>query len=322
MIKKINKKTQFRSIVINDLVKFYSGKVIFVIVCLLVFVVTLQAFGIEATVEEYEGNSNRIIDEEIEYLNEVLEGEYGISGVSIEYFRNQLKVYEYMRDNDIEPIKTHSIGNLVKSINSLFSIIVIIMIVASGKVISDEYSNETLISLVSKPVARFKLLLAKITTLISVCILIELLVAFFAIMIGGMFWGFDGLEQQVVFYNNGIHCKNVFEQALYYAFYNFYTLFGCGILTMTLTVVLKNGLIGTGISTAIYVLGSSMMVSLAKYDLFRYSFIANMQFNIYFEGEELFKGLTINDSVLNVLIHVLGFLIVMVLSFQYTNADE
>lgn len=317
------KRHVFGSLVMNEMVKFYSTKMMFLVVVMIFVGVLFLALGIDSASEEVVGQSSDVLKAEIQELSEVLSGgEYGFSNGGEQTYVNALKIKQYMLDNNLELIRTHSIGNLVLSLNQMFAIIVIIMILGAGKIWSDEFSNGTLSALVSKPVGRMKIFGAKFVTLLSFCILIETLLGILTIVVGGVFWGFDGLKASIVTYHNGIVEKSVIEQILYFNFYNFFTLLACAVMTIMITLFIRNGIIATCVSEIIYMMGSAFVLSLSQYNIVKYTLLANIQFQIYMDGNEIFKGMTLKSSVINVLVHVIVMLIISLLVFKKKNADE
>ena len=316
------KKHVFGSLVVNEMVKFYSTKLMFIVVIMIFVGVLFLTLGIDSASEEIVGQSSDVLKAEIQELSDMLSGEYGFIGGREQTYVNTLKIKQYMLDNNLEVVRIHSIGNLVLSLNQMFSIIVVIMILGAGKIWSDEFSNGTLSALVSKPVGRMKIFGAKFVTLLSFCILIETLLGILTIVVGGAFWGFDGLKASIVTYHNGIVEKSVIEQILYFNFYNFFTLLACAVMTIMITLFVRNGIIATCVSEIIYMMGSAFVLSLSQYNIVKYTLLANIQFQIVMDGNEIFKGMTLKSSVINVLVHVIVMLSISLVVFKKKNADE
>ena len=316
------KKHVFGSLVVNEIVKFYSTKLMFIVVIMIFVGVLFLALGIDSASEEIVGQSSDVLKAEIQELSDMLSGEYGFIDGGEQTYVNTLKIKQYMLDNNLEVVRIHSIGNLVLSLNQMFSIIVVIMILGAGKIWSDEFSNGTLSALVSKPVGRMKIFGAKFVTLLCFCILIETLLGILTIVVGGVFWGFDGLKASIVTYHNGIVEKSVIEQILYFNFYNFFTLLACAVMTIMITLFIRNGIIATCVSEIIYMMGSAFVLSLSQYNIVKYTLLANIQFQIYMDGNEIFKGMTLKSSVINVLVHVIVMLSISLVVFKKKNADE
>lgn len=119
-------------------------------------------------------------------------------------------------------------------------------------------------------------------------------------------------------YKNGVVVKLVLGQALYYSFFNFFTLLACATMTVLISLLVKNGIIAICSSIIVYLIGSTMVLSLAKYEILKYSSIAN----IHLDGSEYFEGITEKSSIINILIHVTVFMIISVVLFYKRNADE
>ncbi len=316
------KKYVFANLVKNEIIKFYSTKITFIIVTLILVGVLLFTLSIDSQKELFDGDPREVLENEINELNEYLSGGYGLSNGTREYYLNCIEVDKYMLKNDISPIKIHSIGNLVLSLNQMFSITVIIMILGAGKIWTDEFGGHALLALISRPISRMKIFFSKFVTLVSLCVFIQALTGIFSILIGGIFFGFDGINDVFVSYNNGIVVKSVIGQILYYDFYNFFTLLACAIVTILVALIVKNGIIATCISIIIYLMGSTFVLALSKFEFLKYSLLANIQFQIYLDGNEIFEGITPTSSIINILIHVVIFVVISMVIFCKRNADE
>jgi ABC-2 type transport system permease protein len=213
-----------------------------------------------------------------------------------------------MLENNIQPLKVHSASNMILSLNNLFALVVILGIILSGKIITDEFSWGTINSLLAIPCKRWKILASKLVAIAISSLSIIAILYIFSAIIGWLFFGFDGFNNHVVTYvNNQIVDRNVLAQSFVLNFYNFFTLLACSSLTLLLSLALKNGIVSTCCSVIVYFLGTQISFALRDYFLIRYTIFANINFQMYFNGIEIFEGLTENYSLIIIIIHIAIF---------------
>lgn len=236
---------------------------------------------------------------------------------------NTLKAYEYMLEHDIAPYKTRSITNYLLTINNMFALVVILSVIIISRIITDEYRYSTMNILATIPAKRYKILLAKILGMITVCVAIIALIYIMSLLIGGIFFGFDGLFSPIVTCTDGtIHVRNVLTQSLLNNFYNLFTLIACGSLTLMLAIVLKNGIISACGGIVLYYMGSVLTIALKEYSWVKYTLFANMQFQMYVAGLELFEGVTPSFSIIVLLAYSAVFTAIAFLVFSKRNIYE
>jgi len=294
----------------NELLKFVSKKIVFIIFLVILVGVFGFALNTQSKTEIYTENDWRqTVQGEIDYLTYLLNDPgVAMADETRASYRNELLTYHYMLENDIEPLKIHSASNMILSLNDLFAIVVILGIILAGKIVTDEFGSGALSNLLALPCRRWKILLSKIIAIIVSCIGLIILLYLVSALMGWLFFGFDGFNKSVISCVRGkIIVRSVLAQSIVLNLYNVLTLLACGSLTLVLSLLLKNGIVSTCSSVLLYFLGTQITFALKDYSWIKYTLFANINFQIYLDGVEIIDGLTESFSVTLILIYIAVF---------------
>lgn len=323
----MNKKLfeKFRSLRVlyfNEIKKCINAKTTFLVFLVIVFGVTVFALNIDSQPEQLiEANMQEVLSEEIENINSLLnDPSVDMTNEMRRNYIDTIKINSYMIENNIEPYKTHSIANYLLSINDLFAIVVILSILVVCKIVTDEFRYATMNILVTVPCKRYKILLAKVLAMISVCVGIIVLLYLISFFVGGIFFGFEGMDTTVVTYNNGkLFVRNIIEQSLINNFYNIFTLISCSSFVLMISLLFKSGVISACSGIIVYLIGSRVTMMLREFEWIKYSLFANMQFQMYTSGIEIFENQTPIFSIIVLLIYSVVFIAISFLIFNIRN---
>ncbi|KGX88669.1 hypothetical protein N781_09730 [Pontibacillus halophilus JSM 076056 = DSM 19796] len=180
-------------------------------------------------------------------------------------------------------------------------------VIIAGDIVSGEFSQGTVKSLLTRPISRFKILKAKYATvLLSVGYVIglHLLLAF---CFGLLFFYSTVLEM-----NDGVLLnvllKYIFgavEMMVYASF------------TMLLSIVTRRTLFSVSFSMFFLLAIKLFLVAMSELNIvqFKYLLFANTNLSQYYFGSPLFPGMTLTFSISVILIHMILFIVISVLSF-------
>lgn len=319
---------KFRSIGVmyfNELKKCINAKTTFAVFLIIIVSLVIFALQLNSQPEQVDYvDAQSYLQYEIDNTNDILNNPaIGMSDEMRGSYLNTIKIDNYMLEHGIEPYKTHSITNYLLSLNNLFALVVVFSVVIISKIITDEYKYSTLNILITIPCKRYKVLLSKILAMITVCIAIILSLYLISIVVGGLFFGIGDLYSVVVTCSNDVlHVRSVIGESLLNNFYNVFTLISCASLTLMLSIVFKNGIISTCAGISVYLLGSRLTIALKELPWIKYTIFANMQFQMYASGIELFDGITPEFSIVVLMLYSLLFLVISFVVFEKRNVYE
>ncbi len=250
------------------------------------------------------------------------------------------ELYKYQIENEIKDAKvTSDDGNnyyLSKTIDSdlatslslsqygLFIIIVIIVI--SGTIVSEEFNKGTIKLLLVRPYKRIKILLSKFITCLIILLFMYLLVFIIQFILGGITYGFSNYSFNIITYDfntNSIQNINAIKYML---------LIGAGIsplyiLLMTLSFTLSTLFTNSQLAIALPLLGymfSNIINQIAyNYDqaeFLKFFVTPNWNLNIFLFGRiSQFEPISFSFSLTVCIVY---FLIMIILSSIIFNKKE
>lgn len=212
----------------------------------------------------------------------------------IEYNNNLSKnaTSKYIIDNKIDLNQENTVRNNLRCIfNSYEILIVILIIIISGTIISNEFNKGTIKNLLIRPYKRSTIFISKYISSFIILILSIIYLVFLELIVGGILFGLDSLNIPIVVYN--FTTSSLVE-------YNIFTYLGILILAkmplliliMTLSITLSTITLNSPISIAVPILGytfSGIIGSLAmSFDLKWMKYFPTMNWDL---TEYLFGGL-------------------------------
>ena len=212
----------------------------------------------------------------------------------IEYNNNLSKnaTSKYIIDNKIDLNQENTVrNNLMCIFNSYEILIVILIIIISGTIISNEFNKGTIKNLLIRPYKRSTIFISKYISSFIILILSIIYLVFLELIVGGILFGLDSLNIPIVVYN--FTTSSLVE-------YNIFTYLGILILAkmplliliMTLSITLSTITLNSPISIAVPILGytfSGIIGSLAmSFDLKWMKYFPTINWDL---TEYLFGGL-------------------------------
>lgn len=223
---------------------------------------------------------------------------------------SEKNINKYIIDNKINLNKDNDLRGCLKTILEDYEIfIIIIIVIISAGIISEEYNKGTIKLLLARPYSRTRILLSKYISCLVILLISIIFLILMELWIGGVIFGFDSLKIPIVVYDlniNNIKEYNIFTYILIRTTYNFPKLLliltiSFGLSTLTLNSVLSS------ISTfSIYIFNDTIINLLKKYKIIKYTVFPNYNFITYINGNiNKYLNITINHSIIIYIFHFL-----------------
>lgn len=243
----------------------------------------------------------------------------------IEYNNNLSKnaTSKYIIDNKIDLNQENTVRNNLQCIfNSYEILIVILIIIISGTIISNEFNKGTIKNLLIRPYKRSTIFISKYISSFIILILSIIYLVSLELIVGGILFGLDSLNIPIVVYN--FTTSSLVE-------YNIFTYLGILILAkmplliliMTLSITLSTITLNSPISIAVPILGytfSGIIGSLAmSFDLKWMKYFPTMNWDLteyLFGGLPAFQYTSLSHSII---ISIIYFAIMFTLSIIVFN---
>lgn len=226
------------------------------------------------------------------------------------YYAEEIQMTEYRIANDLPSEDTLSTqANMQQALNLLTVFSGIFMIVVAASIVSSEFGTGTIKMLLTRPVARWKILLSKLLT--TVLYGLTLIASGIAVAAAVSFILFPGDAAFTLSVVNGEVVKAAYEttfvETILYALasnlmmvlfaFMLGSVFGSSTLAVSLTLILT-------------LMGATIIMFLSKYDFAKYIWIAN-DFAYYAPGSTpMIEGLTFGFSLVVNLVYAVIFLVI------------
>ena len=225
---------------------------------------------------------------------------------------------------------SEKIGNFQYGMTGIFSnyemFIIIILVMISGTIVSEEFNKGTVILLLVRPYSRTKILLAKWIACVLIFILAILGIAIAQFVIGGILFGWEGVvHSSIIQYDFNLETVVEFTWWQYLGIL-FITKLPLYLLVMTIAFALSTIFTNSAFAIVIALLGymsTSIINALAtayQIDILRYFITMNWNIDQYLFGAlPSFEGMTLAFSIMVCILYFLVLMIASILVFKKKN---
>ena len=203
--------------------------------------------------------------------------------------------------------------------------IIIIILITSSTIISNELKEGTIKLLLIKPYTRNQILLSKYLSMIIVMVLSIIYLYLTQLLIGGFYLGFSSLQEKVVIYNfqlSTIMCYNIFGYTFLRILLKLPMLILLSTLSFLISIITSNNILSLTISLIVYIFSASIKSLAINYNLKIMKYLLTMNWNIneYLFGKlSEYKYLNLTTSII---ICIIYYIFLLVLSFIIFNKKD
>lgn len=238
----------------------------------------------------------------------------------------EYNINKYILDNNVNLQKENTVrSSLMNSINNYEILIVILIIIVSGTIVSNEFSKGTIKNLLVRPYKRTTVLLSKF---ISVAIVLLISIGYLLLcdlLIGGLFFSFDSLSIPAIIYNfntGSLEEYNVFI----YVLIKVLTKLPMFILILSLafmfSTVTNNSQVSIALPIVFYMFSSMINGVAMSFNLKWMKFFPTLNWNFeeyLFGGLPTFQYTNLTNSIIVVSIYFILMVILSIVVFKKKN---
>ena len=306
----------------NENMKLYHRVSTWVMAIILIIVVIAVGLIIKYAIPD---DNNNTTDWKAQLTEQNLMYEETLNNPSLpEYNKNSaekgLKINNYKIDNNIPPIENSSLWGFVKMIApGCISLISLFTIIVAGGIVANEFSKGTIKLLLIRPYKRWKILTSKYLSVLLYCIFMIIILFIISFITGGLLFGFKGVSQPYIAYYNG----NIHEVNMVAHVFGVYGLSCINLLMMVsfafmISTVFRNSALSIGLAIFLTFVGSNITAVLAmlKVNWAKYILFANTDLTQYIDGIPLIDGMTMQFSIIVLIIYFLLFNSISYIGFK------
>lgn len=307
---------RFLNLLINEKIKLFSRIGTYVMIGLLIGII-----GIMAIIVKFYGPKDNNEDWRITLEEQIVINEKSLTQAP-KMFQDEIKsaisINQYRLANDLPPVSNRSLWGFALIAIQGVSIITLFTIIVGGSIVSNEFSTGTMKLLLIRPFQRWKILLAKY--LIVFLFAFELLIIAFivSLIIGAIFFGFNFSNSPHLVVINGI----VEERNMVLFLFSEYGYQCVSLLMMVsfafmISTLLRNNAAAIGVSIFLLFAGSTVVQVLIGFNIkwAKYILFANTDLSQYAQGQPLMEGMTLQFSIIVLIVYFVLFNVLSFLSF-------
>lgn len=234
-----------------------------------------------------------------------------------------IETNNYRIEHNLPPTAGRTLWGSVTQTSDLISLVSLLSIIISAGIVAGEFIIGTIKLLLIRPLQRWKVLLSKYITVL-IFTFGGLLILFSAsFLVGGIFYGFGGVNQPYLSYING----NVTEINMVRHIFTTYA-YACVDLLMMVTfafmisTVFRNNAMAVGTSIFLLFTGKVLVSLLSKYSWVKYVLFANTDLTQYVKGVPIVEGMTLKFSLIVLTAYFVFFISTSWIFFSRRDVTE
>jgi len=308
---------QFINLLINENIKLIKRKTIWV---MLSIIVSITIISLAATIHTTSKTSDNW---KADLKSEIVESEKTYTTLKSELgkpvLEKNIKIMKYQISHNIPPLNDNSMLGFTESTLDFSIIITLFIIIIASSIVSIEYKWGTLKFLFLRPVEKWKILTSKFLIVILYGFFMLFFLTIISMLFGAFAFGIHDLPSQyVLMKNNTIYTVPMithFLQLLGAKIVNIIMISAIAIMISTLT---KNNTLAIVLSIVIEISGSlisSILATFFNQGITKYFFFTNTDLYQYVEDTPKIEGMTIEFSIIVLLIYFIFFISISLFSF-------
>lgn len=195
---------------------------------------------------------------------------------------------------------------------SMISIIGLLIIVVAGSSVASEFSQGTIKFLLINPVKRWKILMAKYFTVISLGYIMLALLYLVMIPAIGVFIGFDGISAPYLYVDNGTVCSiSSFLRVAQIYLLNSVSIIIMATLAFAISSLFRSSAFSIGITVFLMLAGNTIVGVLKMFnqDWARYLVFSNTDLASIADGTPIFAQQSLSFAIIVLIAHMAVFIL-------------
>ena len=195
---------------------------------------------------------------------------------------------------------------------SLVSLIGLLIIIIAGSCVANEFSQGTIKFLLINPVKRWKILMSKYFTIITIGYVMIALLFIMMIPFAGIFLGFDSISAPYLYISDGVvHEMSPFLQIAKLYLLNSVNVVVMATMAFALSSLFKSAALAIGAGVFCMMGGNTVVqiLALLKQDWARYLIFANTNLADIYNGQSLFPQHSLTFALIVIAVHMVIFLL-------------
>ncbi len=234
----------------------------------------------------------------------------------LSFYREEILKLEYRIANDLLPASEMGFDTFMDmGLQMSLALGAMFMIVIAASILSKEFSTGTIKMLLTRPVARWKILLSKLVTVFIFGGFVIFIGAVLTAILGFLFWGSDTVGSLTIV-NGAVVQENMTDSYMNLILYSIPSIILNTLLSFMLGAIFGSSTLAVGIALLIAFLSNTILYFIAKYEFAKYLWFANDIRQFMPGSTPVIEDLTLGFSMIVCIVYAIVFVVVTFLHFQ------
>jgi ABC-2 type transport system permease protein len=301
---------QLLKLIQNEWMKLWAKKSSWIIIVLLALIVIFPAI-IESQISDYDdGLTWQQREQENIKMNEQF-----YEDREDPFYQEQILISQYRLDNNVPPDYSYTTMAYVDYGVSLMIIITLFTVIIAAGIVSSEFSTGTIKMLLTRPVARARVLTSKLLTVFIFGLLLYGFTLVLSYLTGVVM--FDNAQYINLVVENGQVVEGTLSNDIFKtAVYSFGDFVMSILFAFMIGSVFRSSSLAIGLTMGISFLGSMLVLFLSRYEIVKYIWITHSDLTQHLTGNFIVDGITLPFSLTVLAIYAAIFLFVSYFVFM------
>lgn len=296
----------------NEWVKLWSKKSSWVMLILTLAVIVAMLVGLKTFDKLVNGDEEPTSWKEQQQMtiegNKTFLTEENLTTKEKERLENEIKIAEYRLKNNVEPPASDSTASFLESSVSALSLISLFGVIVAAGIVSFEFGTGTIKMLLTRPIARWKILLSKLITTFLFTILLTTVGFALSALLGYVF--FDSVGTSLTIQDGKVTEVNLIGQTLYSYLLSYGDISMSIFFAFMLGTLFSSSSLAIGLTLFITFTSATLVALLQKYEFIKYFWFSVTDLNGIEKGYTILPDLTIGFALSVMAVYAIIFLVI------------
>ena len=295
----------------NERMKLWAKKGTWVMVALLVLAII--GYGMLSNSIASDPSSWKSDEQSNIAINKEMINDEGVDAVTKKELADQIAVSEYRLANNIAPLNPSSVQGHMQTAPYFMTFVLLFVVIIAGGIVSTEFTKGTIKMLLTRPVARAKILASKLFAVMEFAVLLSIITFALNYIVALLFFGSTNGANLII--ENGVISKvNVWQEMFMGFSFQFIAVLMSLFFAFMLGVVFRSSSLAIGLSIFVALLSTTITMFLIKYDFIKFIWFAVQDLESIYHGQGILD-VTLPFALAIQVIYALLFLIIAFITF-------
>lgn len=299
----------------NEWAKLWAKKATWIMLIITVISIIILLIGTKwiASIDDENANDWKANEQQqVQILQETLANDQ-LSKADLKETKQELQISQYRLDNNIAPTTFNSRNSFLENSSNLLMFTSLFTVIVAASIVAFEFGAGSIKMLLTRPIARWKILLSKLLTSVIFSITLGVITLVLSIILAYIFFS-SGVNLEVI--NNKVVEINTLTHTLgnYSLYYGDILISLC--FAFMLGSLFNSSALAIGLTLFISFFSQTLVILLSKYEFIKYFWFSVSDLNSIYAKYSLIDGVTMGFAVTILVIYAAIFIAISFIRFN------